>query len=159
MTAWYSWFCGGAIAILIVLPTLAQAQSAPARPIQPDQVWQQIYQQLPDLPLENQYINLETKKPATDNTLVGRFIRYHLYSRGRSPLYRLDWKISLADYLGINNPPQEADYPSRSTLRQNPLEGDIQAIRKLTRKQREALVQALVDAFTPPSRKASTQQP
>ncbi|HEY9615379.1 MAG TPA: hypothetical protein V6C64_00965 [Microcoleaceae cyanobacterium] len=124
--------------------------------VRPDGVWQQIYQRVPTLPLENQYVSKETKKVAADNTLVGRFIRYHLYSKGRLPFYRLDWKISLADYLGINERMDETDYPSRDTLNQNPMEADIVAIRSLTRAQREALVQALVDAFTASSSTPTT---
>ncbi|MBL1173683.1 hypothetical protein [Pantanalinema sp. GBBB05] len=124
--------------------------------VRPDGVWQQIYQRVPTLPLENQYVSKETKKVATDNTLVGRFIRYHLYSKGRLPFYRLDWKISLADYLGVNERMDETDYPSRDTLNQNPMEADIVAIRGLTRAQRDALVQALVDAFTASSSTPTT---
>ncbi|MGI0489983.1 hypothetical protein ACN4EK_31625 [Pantanalinema rosaneae CENA516] len=135
----------------------AIAQSIPR--VRPEGVWQQIYQQIPDLPRENQYVSKETKQVATDNTLVGRFIRYHLYSKGRSPFYRLDWKLSLADYLGVNERIEEADYPSRATLNQNPMEGDIAAINRLTRAQREALVQALVDAFTVSASSTPSPQP
>lgn len=121
-----------------------------AQRVSPDTAWQQVYQKLPDFPRENQYVSVETRKVATDNTLVGRFIRYHVYVKGRPPLYRLDWKITLADYLGINERIDEGSYPSRNTLRPNPTEGDVAAIRRLTRQQRESLVQALVDTFAPP---------
>jgi len=45
----------------------------------------------------------------------------------------------------------DSDYPSGKKLNKNPLEGDLAAIRKLNRTQRDALVQALVDAFVPQS--------
>jgi len=126
-------------------------QPAMAQRLDPDSVWQQIYTKLPDLPRENQYINRETGKVATDNTLVGRLIRYHIYLKGRSPIYRLDWKLTLADYLGVNGTLDDAEYPSYATLKKNPAEGDVAAINRLNRSQRDALIQALVDTFTPPS--------
>lgn len=112
-------------------------------------VWKQVYQQLPNLPRENKYVSQETGKVNPENTLVDRLIRYHVYTKGRSPNYRLDWKLTLADYLGANEVMQEAAYPGADTLRQNPLEGDRAAISRLNRKQRNALVQTLVSAFNP----------
>jgi hypothetical protein len=110
-----------------------------------------VYERVPSLPKENQYVSKETGKVDADNTLVGRFVRYHLYVAGRSPLYRFDWKLTVADYLGLglNGAFDETSYPSRATLRTNPAEGDQAAINRLSRSQREALVQALVDAFSP----------
>lgn len=137
----------GLTALLIGGPSVPPALAQRYQPIRTDGVWQQVYQQVPDLPLENQYVSTETGKVATDNTLVGRFIRYHIYVKGRPPYYRLDWKISLADYLGLNEFMNEPEYPSGNRLRQNPMESDIAAIRKLTRSQRLQLVQALTDAF------------
>jgi hypothetical protein len=121
-----------------------------AQRISPDTVWQQVYEKLPDFPRENQYVSVETRKVAPENTLVGRLVRYHVYVKGRPPQYRLDWKITLADYLGINERMDEESYPSRSTLKPNPMAGDLAAMGRLNRAQREALVQALVDAFAPP---------
>lgn len=118
-----------------------------AQRFDPNMVWQQVYEQLPDLPLENQYINRETGKAVPDNTLVGRFIRYHIYVKGRPPIYRLDWKLTLADYLGINEFIDAAIYPSSDTLTTNPAAGDIAAIGSLNRVQRDALVQTIVDIF------------
>jgi hypothetical protein len=120
-----------------------------AQRISPSDVWQIVYQQLPDLPKENQYISKETKKVAENNTLASRMIRYHIYVKQRSPLYRLDWKLTLADYLNVNEPMYEPSYPGNDTLQQNPLEGDRTAIAKLTRKQRNNLVQVLVNIFNP----------
>ncbi len=132
-------------------------QPAIAQIIRADDAWKKVYQQLPDFPKENQYVNKETKKVAEDDTLVGRLIRYHLYVKGRIPFYRLDWKLTLADYLGVNGRLNEDTYPSGNKLNKNPLEGDLAAIQKLNLAQRNALVQALVNAFasqTPRSRTA-----
>lgn len=61
-----------------------------AQNTRPRDVWQQVYQQLPDLPLENKYVNKETGKVDSENTLVSRLVRYHVYVKGRPPNYRLD---------------------------------------------------------------------
>lgn len=114
-------------------------------------VWKQVYQKLPNLPLENKYVSRETGKVNPDNTLVDRLIRYHLYVKGRGPNYRLDWKLTLADYLGANELLQENVYPGADALRQNPLSGDRAVIARLNRKQRDALVQTLVSVFNPNS--------
>lgn len=118
-----------------------------AQIIRSDDAWKKVYEQLPDFPKENQYVNKETKKAAADDTLVSRLIRYHLYVKGRIPFYRLDWKLTLADYLEINGRMNEDNYPSNGKLNKNPLEGDVAAIQKLNLAQRNALVQALVNAF------------
>lgn len=131
-------------------PAYAQASAeAIAQRVKPGDVWQQVYQQLPDLPLENQYVNKESGQVDPDNTLVARLIRYHVYVKGRPTEYRLDWKLTLADYLGANELIQEAVYPGYDTLRQNPIEGDRAVIGRLNRKQRDALVQTLVSVFNP----------
>lgn len=125
------------------------SKPAIAQIIRTEGIWRKVYEQLPDLPLENQYVSKETKKVAPEDTLVGRLIRYHLYVKGRPPFFRLDWKLTLADYLDTNEVMEDSDYPSAAKLNQNPLEGDLVAIRKLNRAQRDALVQALVDGFAP----------
>lgn len=127
-----------------------------AQIIRSDDAWKKVYEQLPDFPKENQYINKETKKVAADDTLVGRLIRYHLYVKGRIPFYRLDWKLTLADYLEINGRMNEDNYPSSGKLNKNPMEGDIAAIQKLNLAQRNALVQALVNAFPSQSARPRT---
>ncbi|WP_177176111.1 hypothetical protein [Trichormus sp. NMC-1] len=141
-----------AVSVIItgtVSTSLLSISPAVAQRISPSDVWQLVYQQLPDLPKENQYISKETKKVAENNTLASRMIRYHIYVKGRSPLYRLDWKLTLADYLNANETVYEPSYPGNDTLQQNPIEGDRTAIAKLTRKQRNNLVQVLVDIFNP----------
>ncbi|MHC5725895.1 MAG: hypothetical protein ACYTXY_17515 [Nostoc sp.] len=131
--------------------SLFYMQGAMAQRITPSDVWQQVYQQLPDLPRENKYISKENGKVAENNTLVNRLIRYHIYTKGRAPIYRLDWKLTLADYLGANEIMYDNSYPGNDSLRENPIEGDRKAITRLTRSQRDALVQVLVNIFNPTS--------
>ncbi|MBW4644191.1 MAG: hypothetical protein KME23_14605 [Goleter apudmare HA4340-LM2] len=131
-------------ALIGISPAIAQR-------ISPSDVWQLVYQQLPDFPQENQYISKETGKVAETNTLVSRLIRYHIYVKERTPNYRLDWKLTLADYLDVNETIYDTTYPGHDTLRQNPIEGDRAAITRLTRRQRDALVQVLTDIFNPKS--------
>jgi hypothetical protein len=123
-------------------------QPAIAQRISPGEVWRQVYQQLPDFPLENKYISKETGKVAENNTLAARLIRYHIYVKERAPSYRLDWKLTLADYLGANEVMYVTTYPGNETLRQNPLLSDKAAIARLNISQRNALVQVLVNIFT-----------
>lgn len=128
---------------------LFNSQPAFAQSFRIRNVGQQVYKQLPELPLENQYVNKETGEIDSDNTLVNRLISYHVYVKGRAPNYRLDWKLTLADYLGANEIMQEGLYPGNETLRENPIEGDRAAIKHLNRQQRDALVQTLVSIFNP----------
>ncbi len=110
--------------------------------------WRQVYQQLPNFPKENNYTNREGGKVAENNTLVGRMIQYHVYLKGRAPNYRLDWKITLADYLDANEVIYDTNYPGHELLKKNPLDGDKAAIAKLSRSQRNTLIQALVNVFS-----------
>lgn len=127
------------------------AQPAAAQFAVPDNAAARVYERLPNLPLENQYVNKETGKVDERNTLVNRLMRYHISVKLRPPMYRLDWKLTLADYLGANEPlwEVEAQYPGASNLQQNPMESDRKAIESLTRAQREALVDTLVSIFNP----------
>lgn len=121
----------------------------PQPPLRVQDAWKLVYEKLPDFPIANNYISKETGKVDPNNTLVGRLIRYHMFVKGRPPNYRFDWKLSLADYLGVT--PDylvESVYPGNDVLRSNPIEGDRAAIQGLNRNQRDALVQALVDVFT-----------
>jgi hypothetical protein len=129
--------------------SLLGIQPAVAQRISPSDVWRQVYQQLPDFPKENRYISKETGKVAENNTLASRLIRYHIYVKERSPIYRLDWKLTLADYLGANEIMYDAPYPGNDILRQNPIDSDRAAISRLNRRQRDALVQTLVNIFNP----------
>jgi hypothetical protein len=92
---------------------------------------QQLYKKLPDFPKENAY----------------SIITYHNVIKGRSPYSRIDWKFTLADYLGINDEMGYQEYPGAETLTANPMVRDRKVIDQLTRKQREALTAALVNIY------------
>ncbi|MBV8885340.1 MAG: hypothetical protein JO235_15275 [Chroococcidiopsidaceae cyanobacterium CP_BM_RX_35] len=130
-------------------PASAQTTPTSYQVVGASDVWRQVYQQLPYLPLENQYVSQETGKVDSNSTLMSRLIRYHIYVKGRPSLYRLDWKLTLADYLGANETMDEGRYPGVDTLRKNPLDGDRDAIGRLNLAQRNALVQVLVNIFNP----------
>ncbi|HIK52212.1 MAG TPA: hypothetical protein IGS17_14990 [Oscillatoriales cyanobacterium M59_W2019_021] len=126
----------------LVPPQIAQRSSG-------SEIEARVYEQLPDLPLENEYVSQETGEVNPNSTLIGRLIRYHIYVKGRPPQYRLDWKLTLADYLGKNELMFEGVYPGSEDLRDNPMMGDREAIRNLTRSQRNALVHTLVSLYNP----------
>ena len=126
------------------------AQPTLLRRVNPFEISAQIYQRLPDFPLENQYISSETGDIATDNTLASRVIRYHIYIQQRPTNFRLDWKLTLADYLGAFeriSPDRYADYG----LSENPLANDIATIEALSPEQRNTFVNTLYEAFTAPA--------
>lgn len=112
-------------------------------------IWQQVYERLPDLPKENDYISTNTGQQAEDNTLIDRLIRYHIYIQNRPTQFRLDWKLTLADYLDANKIMRPEQYPRASVLQENPLEGDKKAIATLNKVERDALVDVLVSIFNP----------
>ncbi|MGD1874495.1 MAG: hypothetical protein ACFB02_15750 [Mastigocoleus sp.] len=125
--------------------------------------WRQVYQQLPEFPKENNYVSKNTGKVAKNHTLARRMLEYHIYFKGRAPNYRLDWKFTLADYLGANEIMYDKSYPGSDSLKKNPLEGDRAVISKLNRKQRNALIQAFVNIFSTGGQQklpsSSNQQP
>ena len=125
------------------------SQPAIAQSSRPETVAVQVYENLSYLPQENQYLRQENGEVDTDNTLVSRLVRYHLFIKSRPTNFRLDWKLTLADYLGVNEKIKEARYPGYKTLQENPLPGDRQAINSLTRQQRNELVQVLMAIFNP----------
>jgi hypothetical protein len=114
----------------------------------PPDVAKFVYQRVPTLALENQYIRTDSNKQAVESTLVSRIVQYHNSVKGRSPLHRIDWKTTLADYLGIHEVIQPETYPGYAFLKKNPLESDLASVQKLNAAQRNALVQSLVEAFT-----------
>lgn len=149
---WVTWGCLLALLWLPLSSTWSggRSQSNPNLPdatgqilINPRLVAETLYPKLPGLPKENHYIRQENRQPAPESTLLERLIVYHTTVKGRSPLYRFDWKISLADYLGLNEFLRRDTYPGGSYLTVNPMEGDVAAIRQLNRQQREALVSTL----------------
>lgn len=131
----------GALLFITFSPSQAQFSS-------PDNLAPQVYEKLPDFPLENQYRRRDKKEIATNSTLIKRLIQYHVNQKGRSPLFRLDWKITIAEYLGLNGYMQPSGYPGNRFLKSNPMEADQAAIQKLNRAERNQLIQALVDVFT-----------
>lgn len=141
---------GGAIALGIALATPPISAQVPASSTALLKgAWQRVYDQLPTLPKANQYIDLKTKTVNPSNTLASRMIKYHIFVKGRAPNSRLDWKLTVADYLGINEIMYEGRYPGIDELKINPYESDLALIRALNRSQRNALEQAMVNAFTP----------
>jgi hypothetical protein len=131
----------GSLNLFGIQPVMAQS-------VDVGNVSPKIYQQLPDFPKENNYTRKEGGSVAENNTLVSRMIQYHTFVKGRAPNYRFDWKLTIADYLGVNEAMSDNTYPGADTLRQNPLDSDRAAIKKLSRSQRNALVQALVNGFS-----------
>lgn len=117
------------------------------RTIRPDDVWPIVYQRLPDLPQENSYLSKETGEVATDNNLVRRLVQYHLYVKRRLPISHFEWKLTFADYLGLNELMDENQYPGYDSLKSNPLTGDRTAIGGLSIAQKNALVDLLVLIF------------
>jgi len=137
-------------------------------------MWQLVYQAMPELPLENQYTNLETGTIDDDYTLMRRLIRYHVYVKNRPPLFRLDWKLTLADYLTVTDPNtgqlvsaheriNPGTYPGNDVLvgpivdsgndgepkPLKPLDGDRAAIARLSLAQRNRLLDVLTTMFNP----------
>lgn len=115
-----------------------------------------VYQQLPYLPKENQYRRSETGEVDPNHTLISRFIRYHQDVKKRQTRYRLDWRITFADYLGANELIDPDKYPGKISLQTNPVTTDIKAIQGLNRRQRQEVVDLLALIYKP---KASTANP
>ncbi|WP_144053223.1 hypothetical protein [Xenococcus sp. PCC 7305] len=128
-----------------------QLSSVSAQSLRPNSVAEQVYQLIPELPLENQYLSQETREVATNNTLISRFVRYHQYVKSRPVKFRLDWKFTIADYLEANEPISYDRYPGSKTLSNHPLEGDRAVIYNLSRSQRNQLIDTLVSIYNPTS--------
>jgi hypothetical protein len=135
-------------------PTLVFAQT-----ITPEKVAEEVYQQIPDFPLENNYTSRETNQINLENTLISRLVRYHQYTKSRPTTFRLDWKLTLADYLGKNEIINDERYPGFNTLTQNPFSGDRKIIENLTMQQRNNLVKVLVSIYNPNAENKPTEKP
>lgn len=129
-----------------------------AQYLRPEFVAEQVYIRLNYFPKENQYINKETGKVESDNTLINRLIRYHQDIKKRPTRFRIDWQLTLADYLGANEDIKEERYPGRSTLKNNPMKADIKTIKSLTRRQRKDLVDVLVSIYDVDVQQPSTSE-
>jgi len=139
-------------------PYPAQAQLPPSQRPRVREVAPLVYAQLPDLPQENHYVNETDGVVDPENTLVARLVRYHLYVQLRPLQYRLDWKLTLADYLGVNEQIDLETYPGARALQTNPLMGDRQVISQLSRSQRDRLVETLTRIFNPEYARFLAQQ-
>ena len=139
------------------LGMLTELSPALGQSIRPDVAAEQLYQSLAFLPLENNYIDQSSGKIATDNTLIERFIRYHEYVKSRPLRYRFDWQLTFADYFDINEPIKDNRYPGHKTLAVNPLEQDRSVITKLTREQRNQLIDVLLAIYNPQT--TTSQEP
>ncbi|WP_420822998.1 hypothetical protein [cyanobacterium endosymbiont of Rhopalodia gibberula] len=128
-------------------------QSVSAQTLRPEEAAAMVYEKLSYLPRENRYIRKDTGAIDPLQTLISRFIRYHRDLKRREPSVPLDWKITLADYLGVNESMKESRYPGSSTLQSNPLTSDVEAIQGLNRHQRQELVDLLVSIYAPRQKK------
>lgn len=144
-------FCPS-IGLTIGSPT-AIAQSSRLRQLRPQQILVEASKQLTFIRPDNQYVDRQTQKIRTDYTALARLIEYHVYSRGRSPLYRLDWKLTLADYLGAFELMDDDNYPGASQLRSNPAAADRAQVRSWSPSQREQFVNTLTALYNPASLK------
>lgn len=134
-----------ATAIATILLSIAPSTlPANANIVRTAEIAQKIYTELPEIPLENQYFNQKLKKIDPNNTLINRILHYHAFTKGRPADMRLDWKLTLADYLGANDIMDPATYPSHDVLNKNPLDNDRAAVNTLTRSMRDQLIDRLI---------------
>jgi hypothetical protein len=144
-------FCLGIIlSIAVNVNVIAQLPGA-GTDVRPEMAAEIVYQRLPYLPLENEYINQKLGQVSPSNTLISRLINYHESVKSRPLQFRLDWQLTLADYFDINEPIQAERYPGYQILTVNPIERDRYIITKLTRSQRNQLIDTLVSIYKPPT--------
>ncbi|MGL5032312.1 MAG: hypothetical protein ACRC6M_00750 [Microcystaceae cyanobacterium] len=129
---------------------IAQSSTSSQSTLRVEEAAKKVYEKLPYLPLENQYIRQDTGKVDPEHTLISRFIRYHQDLKRRANRYRFDWRITLADYLGVNEIITADSYPGNVTLQINPMTTDVKAIQALNRRQRQELVDLLVQIYKIP---------
>lgn len=178
-TKWLGWFLAGLLAMSLtpvvaseLMPSVLAQTSPPQTPpktspqpspsratsgLRVEDLVVIIYQKLPFLPLENQYQRQDTGQVDPEHTLVSRLIRYHQDIKKRATRYRLDWRLTLADYLGENEVITAERYPGSLTLQTNPMDSDVKAIRALNRRQRQELVDLLAALYKPRSDSAPVQ--
>lgn len=142
-----------------VTPATAQTLPAGGYTLLVEAVAQQVYEQFPELPKANTYLSQDKGEVDVDNTLMSRFIRYHRDIKKRPTRYRFDWKLTLADYLKVNESMSPDRYPGFSTLQESPLEGDRQLIQALNRQQRQALVNFLAEVYRPQAAASTPETP
>lgn len=142
----YLRFWGSLLAILLCCASAAEAQ----RPPQPEEIGQLVYEQLPNLERANTYRGVRSGEVRPNDTLVSRVIRYHLQSRNRRLASRLDWKLTMADLLGVNGVVRPESYPGFQTLSPNPLQSDLKAIAQLSRVERDRLIDVILSVVPRP---------
>lgn len=140
---------GGLVGIAFAVAVGSLHSPAASQTPRPEAAAKTVYERIPDLPLANTYTRSDTGALDPDNTLIARFIRYHQDVKKRFTEIRLDWRLTLADYLGANDPIVTDRYPGANTLTANPMTRDIELIRSLNRRQRDALVTILVSIYNP----------
>jgi len=116
-----------------------QSAAVAGTPTRAEQAADQVYRALPELPRE-------APPDQPNNTLVRRMILYHLRVRGRPETSRLDWQLTLSDYLGYNLTIDPATYPENGTAFAA-LDRDRAALDGLSRQGRWRLVRLLIDAL------------
>ncbi|NJN76220.1 MAG: hypothetical protein HC796_08540 [Synechococcaceae cyanobacterium RL_1_2] len=141
-------FISIAVCSSILIITMGWTQPLFSQSSSFDRAAQQIYTQLPDFPLGNNFALAESNQSLENNTLISRLLRYHR-GKFRNNESRFDWKLTLADYLGLNEAISPDRYPGSSTLNTNPLEQDQALINQLNREEREALIMAIVNFYLP----------
>jgi hypothetical protein len=144
-------FCLGIILFIAVKVNVIAQLPGAGTDVRPEMAAEIVYQRLPYLPLENKYISQELDRVSPNNTLISRFINYHESIKSRPLQYRLDWQLTFADYFGINEPITAERYPGYQTLTVNPIERDRDIITKLTRNQRNQLIDTLLSIYNPPT--------
>jgi hypothetical protein len=132
------------LAIVLVFTVISATTTVTAQVVRTGEIAQKIYVELPEVPLENQYFSRKINKVDSNNTLISRMIRYHAYVKGRPVMLRLDWKLTIADYLGANDIMDLASYPGQDILAVNPMDADRTAINTLSRKTRDRLIERLI---------------
>lgn len=116
-------------------PARAQLREIP-------RITSEVYAAMPDLPREDHYITSSGED--LDSTFLRRVLLYHMRAEGRSLYSRLDWKLTFADYLGINLTMYAQLYPGHDQFSENPYSGDIAAFQSLSAAQRDRLLAALL---------------
>jgi len=135
--------------VVLLLTLTPQSSLTQSSTLHPESSSDKVYQAFPNLPKNNEYKRVENGKINSESTLISRLIRYHQDVKKRPTGYRIDWLLTMSDYLGFNEPIKEGQYPGYSTLQINPMKDDIKIIRSLTRFQRRALLDFLVTLYAP----------
>lgn len=152
-------FTRGSIGLLVAVSIAALDSRVDSQSLRPEAAAKMVYERVPDLPRENTYTRKETGAIDPENTLISRLIRYHQDVKKRFTTTRLDWQLTLADYLGANEVIAEERYPGHNTLTVNPMKSDVRSIQALNRRQRDSIVTALVIIYNPVETTAPTATP